>query len=379
MAKQQQQSSSSSDSSMDIVWIGVFVAIVGFSVWYFGHASIVAFIFKINVWQAQLVQLFVPGTPLANQIYYMQTVDPGSVTWGQLVQITAQIGDYIRYPVIIIAFILGGILYHSDITLKYRKLHDMRTLRAQEQVNWPSIVPVVKLDLTNEDINVGPWAMAMTPMEFAKKNNLLKKNDALLDNPIPGDEMTASIRRGDAKRIFTLQLGAAWNGFEHCAPHVKALAAVFLARINRDRASATHILETIDKASGLSAKIDFSVAYPTLKKYQDTELAQEVFSKHAYQLTVLASLLEASRDDGVVPSAEFLWLKPFDRRLWFMLNCVGRQTPFVEVGGPFAHWKAEKAMGRRTLVPMIDEAIKALDVAIKEVKLSPKVLAELTL
>ena len=60
-----------------------------------------------------------------------------------------------------------------------------------------------------------------------------------------------------------------------------------------------------------------------------------------------------------------------------MLNCVGRQTPFAEVAGPFAHWRAEQTMGRPSRAPMIDEAIKALEVAIKEVKLSPKELGEL--
>ncbi len=53
---------------------------------------------------------------------------------------------------------------------------------------------------------------------------------------------------------------------------------------------------------------------------------------------------------------------------------MGRQTPFAEVSGPFAHWRAEKAMGRRSLVPMIDEAIRALEIAIKEVKISPQEL-----
>ena len=76
----------------------------------------------------------------------------------------------------------------------------------------------------------------------------------------------------------------------------------------------------------------------------------------------------------MVPSSEFLWLKTVDRRLWYMLNCIGRQTPYAEVGGPFAHWRAEQAMGRRSLVPMIDEAIRALEIAIKEIKLSPKEL-----
>jgi intracellular multiplication protein IcmP len=114
-----------------------------------------------------------------------------------------------------------------------------------------------------------------------------------------------------------------------------------------------------------------------MKKYQHAESVQDIVSKHAYVLTVLPSLLVGARDDGVVPSSEFLWLKIVDRRLWYILNSVGRQTPFVEVGGPFAHWLAEQEMGRRSLVPMIDEAIKALEVAIKEVRLSPRQMEEL--
>src|SRR3990167_8088759 len=50
-----------------------------------------------------------------------------------------------------------------------------------------------------------------------------------------GIEMTAGVRRGDAKRVFTLQLGPYFDGFDRCAPHVCALAALFMARINRDR------------------------------------------------------------------------------------------------------------------------------------------------
>ena len=114
-----------------------------------------------------------------------------------------------------------------------------------------------------------------------------------------------------------------------------------------------------------------------IKKYQNSEIVQEIVAKHAYLLTVMASLIQAARDDGVVPSSEFLWLKPVDRRLWYMLNCVGRQTPYAEVAGPFGHWRAEKEMGRPSLVPMIDEAIKALEIAIKEIKLTPRQIQEL--
>lgn len=107
------------------------------------------------------------------------------------------------------------------------------------------------------------------------------------------------------------------------------------------------------------------------KKHENTKLVQQIVQSHAYLLTVMAEMLEGARTDGVQAAADFLWLKPVDRRLWYMLNTVGRQTPFVEVAGPFAHWVAEKEMGRRLLVPMVEEATNALEIALKEIIYKP--------
>jgi intracellular multiplication protein IcmP len=372
----QQQGGGGGDNSMAPAWITVLAFIALYIIWRQFHQYVVAFIFFLNILQAKFVNLFVNNPEINSHIYLMQTVDPASVQWDQLIALTRSVGNYIRYPIVALLTLLAFFLYKSNITLKFRRAHSMKSLRAQEQHNWNAIMPIVKEDLVSIDLDTGPWAMALTPMEFARKYNLLKKEDALLDNPIAGQEMTASVKKGDAKRVFTLQLGPYWDGFERCPPQVYTLAAVFMARMNRDRNSASLILETLDK-TWTAGKPDFSVARPVLKKYQNAENVQIILAKHAYLLTVMASLLEGSREDGVVASAEFLWLKPIDRRLWYMLNSVGRQTPFPEVGGAFAHWRAEKEMGRRCLVPMIDEAIKALEIAVKEVKLTPQQLQEL--
>ncbi len=372
----QQQQGQGSDNGMAPVWIIILLFFTGYVIWVTGHQHIVNFVFFINIWQAKFLNLFLNNQVLSSQINLMQTIDPRTVGWDDLVDMTRSVGDFMRYPVVVVMVVLAIVLYKSNITLKFRKAHDMKSLRAQEQFNWPAIMPIVKEDLVSQDVNKGPWAMALTPMEFARKYKLLRKDDVLLDNPIPGQEMTAGIRRGDAKRVFTMQLGPYWDGFEHLSPQAYALAAVFMARMNRDRDAANNILKVLDQTF-VTGKPDFSIAKPTMKKYQNSELVQEVVSKHAYVLTVMGSLLVAARNDGVVPSSEFLWLKPIDRRLWYMLNCMGRQTPYAEVGGPFAHWRAEKEMGRRCLVPMIDEAIRALEIAIKEIKLTPRQMEEL--
>ncbi|MDP3560440.1 MAG: type IVB secretion system coupling complex protein DotM/IcmP, partial [Legionellaceae bacterium] len=197
-----------------------------------------------------------------------------------------------------------------------------------------------------------------------------------LDSNTPGIEMTAGLKDSEAKQLFTLQLGAFWNGFEHIPPYAWALAAVFMARLNRDRSGAEKIISTLN-ITFTKGRPEYAVAKATLKKHMNAENVQEILQRHAYMLTVMASLLEGAREDGVMASADFLWLKVVDRRLWYMLNSVGRQTPYVEVGGPFSHWKAEKKMGRKIIVPMVSEAVKALSVALSEVKLTPKELAQL--
>jgi intracellular multiplication protein IcmP len=373
---QQQQQQQSGDHSLAPVWITLLVVFSLYIIWQSAHQYIVAFVFYLNLVQAVLVEVFVQDEKLDTYIYIMQTIDPRSVDIKQLLEFTEYVGSFVRYPVICALILLSGFLYRSDLTIKYKRIHNMQTLRDQEQGNWPAIAPVVKENIVDMDISVGPWAMALSPMEFARKYNLLKQNDLLLDTVNPGQEMTAGLRRGDAKRIFTLQLGTAWSGFQNTPFHVQALAAVFMARMNRDKHAAEEILFALDMSFS-SGKLEAPTALSVLKKYSSTEIVREVIEKHAYLLTVMAALLAESRSDGVVPSAEFLWLKVTDRRLWYMLNCVGRQTPYAEVGGPFAHWRAEKALGRRSRSPMVDEAIKALEVALKEIKLTPKELARL--
>src|SRR5207237_4772929 len=118
-------------------------------------------------------------------------------------------------------------------------------------------------------------------------------------------------------------------------------------------------------------KLNFNGVDQLLKKHEHSKQVQTIVRSHAYISTVMASLLLAARDDGVQASSDFLWLKPMDRRLWYTLNTVGRQTPFAEIAGIFAHWIAEKEAGIKLQVPMVEEATNAMEVALKEVIYSP--------
>lgn len=367
-APQQQQGGG--DNSLAPFWIVMAIFIFGWAIWAFAHEHIVAFIFEIRLLEIKLISLFSHDVlKIGNAI---KNIAPADVTFDQLSDVSTQIGDYLRYPIAIILGVLAFAIYFGHATLQFKKSYSMQRLVEEEKVNWPQITPTAKLNLVETDIDIGPWAMSLTPMQFAKKYNLLQLERVLPSNAYSAQQakIVATLYREAAYQVFALQLGRYWVNADSLNIHTKALFAVFAARANRDREGATNLLLHI-ASSAAADKLDFSGTEELLKKHKDCKAVTKVIQKHAFVYTVMASLLLLARTDGVLATADFLWLKPTDRTLWFMLNAVGRQTAFSEIAGPYAHWIAENTVGHKLTVPMVDEAVKALDVAIQEVVYIP--------
>src|SRR5688572_9329806 len=121
---QQSQQQPGSDSGMGPIWVMVLLLITVFLIWKMGHQYIVMCVFQINIWQAKLVNLFIHNEQLAGLIQIMQTIDPNAVNWDQLVDTTRAVGDFMRYPVVVVLLVLAILLYQSNITLKFRKTYD---------------------------------------------------------------------------------------------------------------------------------------------------------------------------------------------------------------------------------------------------------------
>lgn len=365
---QQQQSG---DNSLAPLWIVLCIFLLGWLLWSFFHTQIVSFSLQIKFFESRLISFVVPSAAqLPNAI---KQLIPAQVAFPQLLDISREVGTYLRYPIIFILLVLAVIIYFSHVNLQFKKFYTMHSLAEAEKNNWPQISPVINLNLVKEDIDKGPWAMALSPMQFAKKHQLLQEEKIIPSMTMAAkisNQVTVNIRREAAYPIFVLQCGEYWQGVEHLTPATKALFAVFAARANRDRDGALKLLLQIAESTS-TGKLNFSGVNALLEKHKNNKSVHRVIHSHAYVLTVMASMLVLARKEGVLATADFLWLKPTDRLLWFMLNSVGRQTAFSEVSGPFAHWNIERAMGRRLMVPMVEEAVNGLEAAIKEILYIP--------
>ena len=353
------------DAHLNVVWLIALIFIIGGAIWYFGRAPVVTSFFYIKRFEIHILSFFTKK--LEHVRLFMLSQNPATISFNSVALVANEVGYYLRYPVIVILLLLAFLMKTKKSPDRYKETFTMKSLTEFQLEDWPYCAPTLNLNLSDEDISKGPWAVAMQPMQFAKKHKLVKvTRQAETAAEVLNGELKKKITllRGKASKIFMTQLGELWTGVDNLKPHAKALYAVFAAKACRDSKGAQALIYQMAKSS--LQKVNFSGIDELLKKYKDKIEVVRVTEKHAYVLTVMASMLQLARLDGVLSSAEFLWLKPMDRSLWFMLNAVGRQTVTVEVAGAYAHWLAEIELGSAIKIPMVEEATNAFEFVFEE-------------
>ncbi len=362
------------DQTANFFWLLVVICLAGLTIWYFDERYVVIPFFwlrshEIDVlrylaaWWTPVAQTFhlpIPDVAHLNVLQnYIDKSNPAKVTWREFTLINVEIGNWTRYPVIIILAILAIFMFFRYGTALFHNSYTMKTLRIIDQPEWPQITPVLSLDLIKEDISTGPWAMAKLPIEFCREHDLLLLKTV-------NKKQVWTLKQKTAFRAFVVQLGSLWVSVDALPIHLQALVVIFMARVTGQRPLAKKLLSQI-ALSTATGKLDFTGVAEHLQTFRGHKFIKWLEKRHAYVTTFMATLLEISRSDGVLASADFLWLKPVDRRMWYVLNNVGRRAATVEIAGVFSHWKAEKKVGRALKTPMIKNAVDALDESLQNI------------
>lgn len=368
------QQQNSPDQTLDLFIISATVIASIVILWYYFSANIVNAIFTIRLFEAKALFYLLEGLDelsdfidpgmlaslhLQSAIEYMSTTPPSAVTANDLFLVSSRFGQAFSLPAVLIGF--AGIVYvlFFHRYSKYKQVYSMGSFSRQEAENWPQISCVIGKNLVKQDIHKGEWRMSTQPLAFARNNGLL------LHDTLNGKTI-AKLDKEKAKVVMCNQMGPLWSGLEGIPPYVLALFAIFCARAEGDMKGARRLIRQIAASAG-SGSLDFGGTRILLYKHVRSKAVGRAVSPHAYLYTVMASMLDLARTDGVVAMSEFLWLKPLDRQLWYMLSNVGRRTAFVEVSAPFAHWLVEKRLRRPLKVPQIGMAVEALDEALSNI------------
>jgi intracellular multiplication protein IcmP len=151
-------------------------------------------------------------------------------------------------------------------------------------------------------------------------------------------------------------------------PYKQVLLASFCLKAGRKRVEADDMLGrlalcwTHDK--GLLFKKDGSLIKEARKVLKNRDLAGSTLAKcnqHAFHTTAMLRGLETARKEGgVLAPAQFVWLRAYDRTLWYPLNNLGRQAFHMEALGAMAHYKAEKLTSRPIPKPKMQDALDTI-------------------
>lgn len=353
----QSQGGEAGDSLGLVYGIGITVALI-LIIFRAFHDAVISFLFNIKYYELRFISLFAPY--YESLIAWIESTNLRTVTIEDLRHLSYDVGLMLRVPFIAIGLIFCAIIYYFHPDNLYRSVENMDSLREKMENKFPSTRAVLGLDLVNEPIDQGPWAMAQTPVEYAKKFKLLYRD---------ADTNAIVLDKQRARVVFSNQLGPLWVSVENLKPHEKALFGVFAAFANYQRDLANKALDrialSVTQETLKTGALDFSAADELIERFSNTPIIQKAIEGHAYLYTVFMDVLKAGRSTGIVANALFQWLKPIDRSLWYTLCNVGRKSVFAETAAVQAHFLAEKKLGSPIEQPMVDEAVSALDSAIK--------------
>lgn len=348
------------DSSNDAMWVLVVIIGLGLLIYYFFGTEIIRAYLTLKLWELKIVNAIYPTEDAAYLIGVMQEKPINSWKIGEVLMAGGFVGKFFNIPIIAILAFVTYSVWNKNPMQKFKRILSMQSLKESEQRLWPYIAPVVNIDLMKQPFDSGPYEMAIRPYDFAVKYKLLKE-----------EKNVGSLDSVKAEKLFVSQLNKLWGGFNRLKKHEQALFLIMAAHGCGDKKGAMEAIGTLARTAGHNYKKmpDLSVVKPLLKYLEDPRV-QDIMEKHAYVYTVMAQMMVFARGTGVFPPSYIIWLKPRDRVLWYVLNCVGRQVAFVEVAGIFGHWKAEQVAKHKLEAPFVSKAVAGLEKALSEVKVA---------
>ena len=353
---------------------------------------------------------------------FIEAQNPYEMEFMEMIGILDHVGRWYSVPAILAVVFIGVKGWNASVRERFRRVLSMKTLLENNSKLYPCIAPILNWgrSLLKEDMDSGPWMTARQPIQLAASNGLLvdaengKKipSSKLLgtngigdpDSPVIAGTITARLDRDAATRLMCGSFGPEFKGLQQLPSYLYALAAAFMFFGTGKKDIGQKILDGMSVSfrppvpskplrfdrhwpfihAPLKGKRGYSISwdgkltdYNRVRKVWESEEVQRVVRPHnRYANLVILALYAFARRKGVISCAEFIWLRPVNRNLFYLLNNYGRRTVWPEIAGPWCHFQAENALcnvepdfeGLRIASDMkqVETAVNALEYALYE-------------
>lgn len=122
------------------------------------------------------------------------------------------------------------------------------------------------------------------------------------------------------------------------------------------RAASAQIKDKINYSAYGSPTGEANLAMPEVQElfdeWRNHDMVRKLARIHHWEYTFLSALLVLAGRTGKIGTFQFIWLKPMNRCLFYVLNTVGRATPHPEAALAFSQKQFEEKCVRKGLLPL---------------------------
>ncbi|TVQ82280.1 MAG: hypothetical protein EA357_09990 [Micavibrio sp.] len=362
------------DEGLTLTWVFLlFVAVFSFIIWHTLQTELKSGIRWVRVAELRLA-MTIHGEdhvivhprygPQRLDVWYnfLRHVNPDDLRGREIEAATFITQEAVKLYFIILMCLFGAWAIIKGPGTKYKRRMSLESVMNEHAKNFPVIAPFVKLDPRKLKSrppgspvpeNLPLFAEALSPEEWIAYHNIPYINKKL--------------DREKAFQALVLQLGERWRGPEHLPLHMRALYAAFALKAIRKRKESDELLNELSLAwshdKGLKIPVKLKSRINKIIKDPKVHAAVTKYAnRHAFQATAMLRALNRARDEGgVLASAQFVWLRGYDRTLWYPLNNLGRKAYHAEAMGALTHYTYEIIAGQRIPTPKFDDAIRGLE------------------
>jgi|GEM_PF-2592875 len=342
------------------LFVAMFLFGIGYGLWMYARPVFtLPSLFLADIFSS-LMLFMLDDAALSGLKRFTQQADPRHVTWPQFVLLWTVLGDYIKWALGVFVLWLGFKGYRLHKSGVYQTIYSLESFIAFQSQIWSSLKSVSGKGPEISKAKPGEaWGSALSPDEWADLHHLTT---------------TGAFDVKKATKAFARQLAHPWLGPAALPLSLRLLCVIFLLLIAKEKDQAKSLLHVLSQMADTSGDVDKALAEKSQRREWESyakavldhprwgkPVLRRVMAEHAFVETVFLSLLSQARTaSGVLPTAEFLWLKPSHRGLYYALNALGRRSFQVEAAGVMAHYESECQNSRFLPIPETQRAAHAL-------------------
>ncbi|WP_287994632.1 hypothetical protein [Acidiphilium sp.] len=346
------------------------VFVLGFA-WLKAHAAISRAVLEFMTFQILHFDWMHGHYDLANEI---RAIPASSLSVIELLRVVGEVSALFALPLSIFVTVLGIVLVICAPASRHATPLDLNGLMRVQAPVFRSIAAYLPRRLAP----VAPSLPVPRPADPALHLGEWLTCHALNE--------TGAFQRDQAVAALEAQLGKPWSGIDQAPGPARMMIAVCGLHACRRRKEAAALLGLVSESLAANATGEggtgpdhpLVLSSPIMQAINGIlvesdvrNIVEPVLRQHGFVTTAVMGLLNFARARaGLLPPAQFNFLKLVDRNLWYALQSLGfpvsetEDGPFpnpkIEALGARAHWQTERAEGAALVLPHIEMAIELM-------------------